>query len=711
MKKIDHAERMRLYKEGESIDQAVYAEQRSNLLLVSGNHYARKSSRFLNRVRDDARLTEEQKIRLTINHIQRVCKIYENNIQSYAPGVAPYPKNESELQDQKAAELNKAVWNDIKARHRWNDISRDITQDFVRIGEVFYKLYWDNTKGKPVGYENQVDEMSGEQLVDEMGKPVLDKSKPVYSGDIVFERIYGFNVFRAAEAKDIRESWYIGIRKMTSCDELKSRVGNDEDKLKLIEESRDETYKVFDGSNESYGREANQCLVLEYYVRPSINYPNGYFWIDTEKGNLWEGELPFGIFPIVSGGMDETPTNPRKYSIIKQLRPIQGEINRCISQSATHQITLGDDKLAVQAGTKVSNGGLQPGVRILQYSGQVPTVIPGRTGDQYLPYIDKMVDQFYQIANVQEEMQEKQQPSTDPYTLLFATIKQKKKFSVYTSKIEQIMVDMCEVALEIAKNYYTEQNLVPAIGKSELINISEFKTSSPLCYSIRLEATTEDLESRLGKQLEFNQMIQYVGSSLEPSDLGKIIRLSAYSNGEQIASDLTMDYDNATNMILALDRGQPMQPSMYDNKKYLIKQLTNRTRKSDFRNLAPQIQNLYAQMIQQLIDLDAEEQRRIQEAQAGFIPMDGMAVVCDIYVPDPSNSSKTMRARVPYSALTWLLKRLEEQGASQDSIMQQQQAVVAQTADAVRNSPSQPQEMGGPPQQTQQSFQPPLTPQ
>jgi hypothetical protein len=154
-----------------------------------------------------------------------------------------------------------------------------------------------------------------------------------------------------------------------------------------------------------------------------------------------------------------------------------------------------------------------------------------------------------------------------------------------------------------------------------------------------------------------------------------------------------MDFDNGTNMILAMDRGQYMEPNMYDDKKYLIKRLTTRMRKADFKFLSPQIQQMYQGVVQQLMDMDAEEQRKIQEASAGFIPMSGMAVVCDIYVPDPSNSSKTMRARVPYDALTWLLKRLEEQGATQQSIMQQQQSIVAQTADRfLQNSPSQPQQ-------------------
>lgn len=691
MKKLDHAELVRLYKEGENADNHLYAEQRSNLLLVAGSHYARKGSRFWNRVRDDQRLTEEQKIRLTINHIQRISKIYENNILSYAPGVAPLPKNENELQDQKAAELNNAVWRDIKDRHRWNDRTREIVQDFIRIGEVAHKIYWDDAKGTIIDYEQVVDEM-GQPMLDEMGQPAKDPSKPIFSGDFAFERIFGFNMFRPAEAKSMDEAWFIGFRKMVNIDDLRTRVGDDEEKQKLIQESKDETYLVFDGNGSAYERTKNQCLLLEMYIRPSINFPNGYYFIYTMQGILWEGELPFGIFPIIYAGMDEVPTSPRCYSIIKQLRPIQGEINRAISQVATHQVTLGDDKLAVQAGTKVANGGLQPGVRVLTYSGQAPTIIPGRTGDQYIPYIDKMIEQFYVAANLQEELEEKP-AQLDPYTMLFMSIQQKKKFSVYTSKVEQYLVDFCTKTLELARQYYTEANLVPAIGRAELINIAEFKNSSPLFYQIRLEPGTEDMESKLGKQLTFNHILQYVGSNLDPKDIGKLIRTSPYANNGLASEDLTMDFDNATNMILSLDRGEMVEPNLYDDKKYMIRRLVARTRKADFKFLDPNIQMMYQQIIAQLMEMDAEEQRKIQEAAQGFIPMSGMAVVCDIYVPMPGNASKTQRARVPYDALTWLLKRLEEQGASQESIMQQQQAIVAQTADVfMNNSPSQPQQ-------------------
>jgi hypothetical protein len=88
--------------------------------------------------------------------------------------------------------------------------------------------------------------------------------------------------------------------------------------------------------------------------------------------------------------------------------------------------------------------------------------------------------------------------------------------------------------------------------------------------------------------------------------------------------------------------------------------------------------------------------------------MSGMAVVCDLYVPDPSNKSKTMRARVPYDALTWLLKRLEEQGSSQQALLQQHQGVLADMAsELAKNPPQAPQQMNG--QGAGENMQPVLT--
>jgi hypothetical protein len=687
MKKLKHSDLVTLYKSGENVDEYIYAEMRSNLMLVAGNHYARRNSRLYDRIRDSNTLSQEQKIRLTKNHIQRIANIYENNILSYAPSVCVAPKNESELQDQKAAELNQAVWLDVKQRHKLRDMTRNFCQDFIQIGECAVKIFWDETKGKLIGYEPQQDD-AGNPVMDETGAPLADKGKPRFSGDLVFERIFGFNMFRDQAAKSMSESEFIGIRKMMDVEELKARVGDDPEKLHFIQATRDETYQVFDGQSSGYSETKNKCLVLEMYIRPCANYPKGYYFIYTMAGVLWEGELPFGIFPIVWQGFNEVPTNARCHSIIKQLRPYQAEINRASSKMAEHQITLGDDKLLIQAGTKIQNGGNLPGVRAIQYVGQAPQILNGRAGDQYVQYIQQNIDEMYMIANIAEDNQEKQL-QVDPYSMLFASMSQKKKYSIYSSKFERFQIDMCCLALELMKFYASDEMLIPAIGRSEFVNISEFKNTTPIYYQIKLEPGNEDMETKLGKQLMFNQVLQYVGGKLDPQDIGKMIRNSPYANNEESFSDLTLDYDNATNMILALDRGAVVEPSMYDKADYMIKRLINRIRKADFQFLPPQVQENYKVTISKFEDISAAQQQQIQEAALGFIPQSGMAVVCDLYVPDPNNASKTMRARVPYDSLNWLLKRLEDQGTSQQAIMQQQQGVVADIAGKLTANNSQ----------------------
>ena len=727
---IDHSELVELYRQGENQDQPLYSEQRSNLMLVAGNHYTRKGSKFWNRIRDDRGLSRDMKIRITKNHLQRICKIYENNILSYAPGVDIGPKNMSELQDQKAAELNNSVWADICTRHRMKQRDREFVQDFVRIGEVFCKIFWDPTKGKFMGYEQP--EISPEDLegldledieMDEDGQPIIPgKEKlPKFSGDLVFERIYGFNVFRSKEAKSLEESWFLGFRKMSDVEDLKKRIimesgdPNDE-RLHYIQPTRNETYLIFDGNNTTYTEATNQCLLLEMFIRPCPDYPKGYFFIYTLEGILWKGELPFGIWPIANAGFDEVPTNPRCHAIIKQLRPYQAELNRQASCAAETQVTIGQDKVFIQAGTKLQNGGTLPGVNAYTIAGNPPAILPGRTGEQWFQPIKDTIAEMYQVANLDLDSLETNK-TQDPYSLLFMTIEQKKKYMIYATKIEQFLVDKCDIGLRLMKEYATPDMTVAMIGRSEMVNIAEFKSTNPMNHVIRIESGTEDMESKMGRQLMFNHVTQYLGNQLDPKQIGRLIRTSPYANNEEAFDELTIDYDNGTNMLLALDRGEQFRPDPNDDSAYMMKRLVARIRRPDFKMLNPQAQNNYMQVKQAYEQLAVQQQQQIAAAAQGFIPMSGMAVVCDLYVPDPSSPNKTQRARVPYDSLVWLLQRIEKQGMSQQALAEQQQGVVADIARQLSQNPhalqqalqnGQPRQPNG--GQAGAATQPPLMP-
>lgn len=685
--KHDNTALTALYSDGDSVDQEVFAEMRSNLLLVGGEHYNRRQSSFYRRIRDSRELSQEQKLRLTKNHIQKICKTYVNQILSAAPGVGFEPKEESSIQNQKSTELNHSAWQDAVERYEIDDKIDDWGDEFVEIGEVAVKIFFDPNSGPITAYNQQVSE-EGEPSFNENNEAIPDMDSPVYAGEFVFEEIYGFNLLRPPECKDMRKAAWLCIRKMVDKDILLARFGDDEEKSKFVVASNDDTFLVFDGARGGYRKSTNQVLVREFFFRPCPLYPRGYFYITTKEGILDEGELPGGLFPILFMPFDKIQTTPRGRSCIKYLRPYQAEINRSASKIAEHQITLGDDKLLIQNGTKVSAGASLPGVRAVNYTGQKPEVLAGRNGAQYLEYMNSQIEEMYKVANVMEQEQDSAQ--VDPYTMLFKSATQKKKFQRYIKRFERFLVDIAKLYLKLAKIHFNDDQVVHAVGKSEQINIKEFKTTDELAFRVKVVPQSDDVETKFGKQMSIQHVLQYVGAQLKPEDIAKLIRQMPWANFEADFDEMTVDYDSIKNDILALDRGEQPPVHPYDSHVYVVKRLTNRMRAPDFQFLPGNVQNNYAMKVQLHEKLEAQRQMQLQRAEQGYIPTGGYLVGCDFYVNNPDDPNKTRRVRVPYEALQWLINQMQSQGTSLEELESMNQGAQQQVA-GMMTGPGAPQ--------------------
>lgn len=666
-----------LYSEADSADQSIFAEMRSNLLLVAGEHYQKKESLFYRRIRDNRELNTEQKLRLTKNHIRKICQAYVNNIMAMTPGVGFSPKDEKSPHDQKVADMHHSVWRDAFEKYTIDDLMDDWCDNFVELGEVAVKVFFDPNRGAIKGYE-PLQDVEGQPVLNEMGEMQPDEEKPIYLGEFVFEEIYGFNLLRPVECRDMRKAEWLCIRKMMDTEELKLKFP---DSGEMIQQSQDDTYMVFDAAYGGYYKAKNQVSVREYFFRPSMKYPKGYFYMTTREGILAQGELPGGIFPIAVQAFDKVQTTPRGRSPVKQMRPYQAEVNRSASKMAEHQITLGDDKLLIQNGTKVSAGVALPGIRSISYTGATPTILEGRNGSQYLDYMNSQISEMYMVMNVAEDTAENQ-ANLDPYVLLFRSARQKKKFQRYIKRFEKFLVSVVKIYLSLAKIHLDDQAMIYAVGTNEQVNIPEFKKLPELCYEVKIEAQSDDIETKLGKQIVLNHTLQYVGNQLKPEDIGKIMRAMPFADFDESFDDMTIDYDNSVNDILALDRGEQPPVGEYDNHLYNIKRLTSRMRKADFKFLSPQIQQAYSGKVQMHQQMQAFQTLQIQRAEQGFIPTGGYLVTCDFYVTDPTDESglKTRRARLPYQAVEWLVKQLETQGASQDQIHDMNQGAQSEMA-------------------------------
>ena len=683
----------KMLDQSETADKFLFSEQRSNILLIAGDHYTKRNSRYWNRLRETRHLTQDQKLRLTKNHIQKIHKTYVNAMLSHAPGVRILPNNEKENADVKSAQLNNAVWQYGVKHHKLKEKIAEWADDFIGIGEVFVKITWDESKGEFIGYEQAEDE-NGQPMfepgpIDPMtgmptqGEAIPDESKPVFSGDFEFKRIFAFNVRRPNGVQNLDDAPWLAEVDLLPTKEVKAWVDDPEMKRKITDDTYEKFY-VFDGNMNGYDYKKDHTKVTSLYYRPCADYPNGYYYIFTNSVILFEGELPFGIFPIVYKGFDAIQTSPRHRSIIKQLRPYQVEINRCASKIAEHQVTLGDDKLLVQSGTKITQGVNHPGIRALQYTGREPIVLAGRSGEQYVGYMTQQITEMYDVANIPMELAEKEAGGADAFASLFKNLRQKKKFSLYAEKFERFLMEVCELYLHLSKQYYEQDRLIPMVGKSEAVNIAEFKNTEPLNYQIKLEPQVQDIETQYGKQLVINHALQYIGSNLEKNDIGRFMRAMPFGNFEEGFEDFTIDYDSAQNMLLALDRGEQPAVSAYDDPVFMIKMLVGRIRQPDFKMLDPQIQQMYEAYKQHYEMMEANNQRRILAAQADFIPTGGAKVKVDFYIPKPGNPEKSERATLPAEAINWLVERLADQGSSQERMNELGDGVTASIAEMTK---------------------------
>ena len=676
----DIREIVRSSKEADSI---IHADMRSNVLLYSAEHYNKLLNNIIGNQRGPDVVPKEKTVRITKNHVRRIINQYINSVTSHGPSATAAPSNENEIRDIKAADINRSVIQHARTRYDLPKKHVSQAQSFFVTGEVGSCITWDYSKGKMLGYKPKLDE-NGEMVLDEWGRPEAS-DEPVFSGAPCIDGIWGWNLIRDRNVESLDDSAFIGYEKLVATKELEAKYKDDPAKMKFIQGGSSDTIRIFEPGNGAYYDEKGQSLVTYIFWRKCKEFPNGWWNLSTKEGILEEGELPEGIFPIVYETCLDRPSSARGQSPIKDWRPYQIEINRATSKQAEHQITIGDDKLVIPNGGSISQSAQLPGVRVYKASGAAPTVIAGRTGAQFVDYIESTLREWYHVAMVPELLEDKKEgQSFDAYAQLYKNLRQKKQFSYYGDKFERFIVKFYELLLEVLRAYLPDDEVIQMIGKSEAVNIQEFKNQDPLTNQIKIEPISDDLDTQMGKQLAFNHLIQYVGPNLSRNDIGKIVtEMPFLSEGKRIFSDLVIDEENATNLVLQLDRGvMPfLKPGL--NKAYTLSRLTARQNKSDYDFLPEQSKFNYDMFIKQLDEAMIAEQQSIKALQADFIPAQGMLIGVDFYYPDPV-TGKSKRVRLPQDAVSWLIKRLEEQGSSLQKMEQLQVSAQSRLADHAR---------------------------
>jgi hypothetical protein len=302
--------------------------------------------------------------------------------------------------------------------------------------------------------------------------------------------------------------------------------------------------------------------------------------------------------------------------------------------------------------------------------------------------MSSQITELYQVLNVTEGDPIKE-GQLDPYALLYVSNKNREFFSKHGETFEEFVVDVADKFLKLAKEYYDEARIIPMIGRNEQINMAEFKHSEPSSYRIQVEPVSDDANTMLGKQLAINHIMQYASNMVNESNLGLLIKNMPMLNDKEMASELTINYDNCKNDFLAIERGEMPMVNPYDDHEYLISRTSNRMRKPDFRFLPTQVQQMYQDYLQQHEEMVAQAEVARRRADSGYIPVDGPLTTVDYYTMNAEG--KAVRAKMPQRALEWLEQQLASQGTSLQKLDDMNPQSVGNIADQVNQMMGQGQ--------------------
>lgn len=327
------------------------------------------------------------------------------------------------------------------------------------------------------------DAESGQDITPQEGQVGFEKDmQSIRTGEIRCRVCDPITLYIDPAAEVEEEIRWLVERKPRDVDYIKERYGK--------EVSADESVgliSAFDitpqnGFNSTSRKRPNMAMVDEMWVKPCGQYPNG-LKVTIAGGQLLDidenaGEIPFFVF-----GDIPIPGSVKSEAFIKDMLPIQREINIIRSMLATHARKMGNSMWLVPSGSmldedEVSNeeGG------ILHYN-PVNGAKPERIGAPDIPsFYDRLLANsdadIDDLSGARELSQGRLPTGLDTYSGLNLMVEQEnEKLSVSSQNYEHGMKRLLQRVLMLMKKHYTEERMARILGQDNEIELISFTGS------------------------------------------------------------------------------------------------------------------------------------------------------------------------------------------------------------------------------------------
>lgn len=473
-----------------------------NLNYLAGNQYCEVD--LTGEIREEEKYYGWQS-RSVFNHIAPIIDTRLAKLSRVRPTFSVRASS-GEDSDLKMAEISTEILNSTYQRVSLDKVIKMATLWSETLGTVFYKITWNDKKGKVLGEKDGL---------------------KIKEGDVEISAISPFEIFpdsiSHSEIEDLKSIIHARAVDVDVIEEIYSKrvIGEEIDVFSF--DKLEESYLVRNSDKKTSSTLKNHALVLEKYFAPSKEYPNGRLVIVTKDELLYDGELPYenGVdgkraFPFVKQTSLTRAGSFFGESVIERLIPLQRAYNAVKNRKYEFMNRISMGVLKVEDGSvdtdELIDEGLSPGKIIVYRQGARPPEIMNSNSipADFSYEEERLYSEFMTISGTSELSRNydtfRSQLSGAALELLIE--QDETRLAITSDSIRNAVKDIAKQILRIYKQFATTTRIMKNAGNSKHVKVFYFKSSDISSDDVVFDTENEIAQTPAQKKTSILEMLR-----------------------------------------------------------------------------------------------------------------------------------------------------------------------------------------------------------
>ena len=434
--------------------------------------------------------------REVFNHIAPIFDVRYAKLSKIKPDINVLPSTSDE-KDKQTAKASKKIYKYIKNKLKLDSLVNQAIKWSEVCGTVFYKVSWNGEIGQVIGLD--------------------DRGGKIKSGDVEISVVSPFEIYPDSPVCDSLKACQSLIHaKAYTTTQVKQMYGIDVPGRKVNTYSLDNVSEGIGGLGFSgtmpkiiESEKEDSVVVIERYVRPNADYPNGRLTIVADERLVFDGDLPYQCgedgerdFPFIRQTSIEEPGCFWGSSVVERLIPIQRAYNAVKNRKHEFLNRLSLGVLSVEDGSvdldNLEDEGLCPGkILVYRQGANEPKYLEGENIPTGLDEEEKfLLEEFNKISGVSDLVSSSSISSNISGVALELMISQDEaKLNAPIESIKQAVKDLASMILRLYKQYASFPRVAKIIGENGEIEMFYFSSSDITSEDIELENLTDGMQS------------------------------------------------------------------------------------------------------------------------------------------------------------------------------------------------------------------------